>query len=89
MTTEQWNEMTEGMKDEPSVVTDFLETMYDDLTEQDVFRFYEEMFDMEPEEEEKEAAFEQILSELYEMIEERPKEFYQLMQKVKKQIVRD
>ena len=89
MTTEQWNEMTEGMKDEPSVVTDFLETMYDDLSEIDVFRFYETVFDVEPEEEEKEEVFEQLLSELYEMIEERPKEFFTMMQKLKKQIVRE
>lgn len=88
MTKEQWSEMTEYMKEEPSVVTDYLETMYDEMAESDIYGFYEAVFHESPEEEEKEAVFEALLSELYELTEERPKEFFSAMQRVKKEIVK-
>ena len=88
MTKDQWDEMTEYMKEEPSVVTDYLETVYDDMSDGDVFGFYEAVFGDKPEEDDREAAFEELLSELYELTEERPKEFFAVMQKVRKAIVR-
>ncbi len=88
MTKDQWNEMTEYMKEEPSVVTDYLETVYDDMPEADIFGFYEAVFQDKPAEEDREAVFEELLSELYELIEERPKEFAAVMQRVRKAIVR-
>ena len=88
MTKDQWTEMTEYMKEEPTVVTDYLETVYDDMPESDVFGFYEAVFGDKPAEEDKEAVFEELLAELYELTEERPKEFFAVMQRVKKAIVR-
>ena len=88
MTKDQWTEMTDFMKEEPSVVTDYLETMYDDMPDSDIFGFYEAVFGDKPTEEDKEAVFEELLSELYELTEERPKEFFAVMQRVKKAIVR-
>jgi len=88
MTKDQWTEMTDFMKEEPSVVTDYLETMYDDMPDSDIFGFYEAVFGDKPEEAEKEAVFEELLSELYELTEECPKEFFAVMQRVKKAIVR-
>lgn len=88
MTKDQWTEMTDFMKEEPSVVTDYLETVYDDMPESDIFGFYEAVFGDKPEEEDKEAVFEELLSELYELTEERPKEFFSVMQRVKKAIVK-
>ena len=40
------------------------------------------------EEDDKEAVFAELLSELYELTEERPKEFFAVMQRVKKAIVK-
>lgn len=88
MKKEQWAEMTEGMREEPSVVTDYLETIYDELTEGDIAGFYEAVFQKRPEEG-REAAFERLLSELYELTEERPKEFFAVMQRAKKIMVKD
>lgn len=88
MTKDQWTEMTEFMKEEPSVVTDYLETMYDEMPESDIYRFYEAVFHDRPEAEEREAVFEKLLAELYELTEERPKEFFSVMQRVKKEIVK-
>lgn len=88
MTKEQWAEMTDFMKEEPSVVTDYLETMYDELPEGDIYGFYEAVFQEKPEAAEKEAVFEELLSELYDLTEERPKEFFSVMQRVKKAIVK-
>lgn len=87
MKKEQWAEMTEGMREEPSVVTDYLETMYDELAESDIAGFYEAVFRKRPEEG-REAAFERLLSELYELAEERPKEFFAVMQRAKKILVK-
>lgn len=83
MKKEQWAEMTEGMREEPSVVTDYLETMYDELAESDIAGFYEAVFRKRPEEG-REAAFERLLSELYELTEERPKELPAVMQRAKR-----
>ena len=88
MTKDQWTEMTDFMKEEPTVVTDYLETVYDDMPESDIFGFYEAVFGDKPAEGDKEAVFEELLSELYELTEERPKEFFAVMQRVKKAIVR-
>ena len=88
MTKDQWTEMTEYMKDEPSVVTDYLETVYDEMPDSDIFGFYEAVFGDRPTEEDKETVFEELLSELYELTEERPKEFFAVMQRVKKAIVK-
>lgn len=88
MTKEQWTEMTDFMKEEPSVVTDYLETMYDELPKNDIYGFYEAVFQDKPKAAEKEAVFEALLSELYELTEERPKEFFLVMQRVKKAIVK-
>lgn len=88
MTKDQWTEMTEFMKEEPSVVTDYLETMYDEMPESDIYGFYEAVFHDRPEAEEREALFEKLLAELYELTEERPKEFFSVMQRVKKEIVK-
>lgn len=88
MTKEQWTEMTEFMKEEPSVVTDYLETMYDELPESDIYGFYEAVFQDKPEAEEKEVVFEELLGELYDLTEERSKEFFSVMQRVKKAIVK-
>ena len=88
MTKDQWTEMTDFMKEEPSVVTDYLETMYDDMPDSDIFGFYEAVLGDKPAEDDKEAVFEELLSELYELTEERPKEFFAVMQRVKKAIVR-
>lgn len=87
MKKEQWTEMTEGMTEEPSVVTDYLETMYDELAERDIAGFYEAVFRKRPEED-REAAFERLLSELYELAEERQKEFFAVMQRAKKLLVK-
>ena len=81
MTKDQWTEMTDFMKEEPSVVTDYLETVYDDMPESDIFGD-------KPAEDDREAVFEELLSELYELTEERPKEFFAVMQRVKKAIVK-
>ena len=88
MTKDQWTEMTEYMKEEPSVVTDYLETVYDEMPEGDIFGFYEAVFGDKPAEDDMEAVFEELLSELYELTEERPKEFFAVMQRVKKAIVK-
>ena len=88
MTKDQWTEMTDFMKGEPSVVTDYLETVYDDMPESDIFGFYEAVFGDKPAEDDKEAVFEELLSELYELTEERRSEFFGVMQRVKKAIVR-
>ena len=88
MTKDQWTEMTDFMKEEPSVVTDYLETMYDEMPDSDIFGFYEAVFGDKPEEADKEAVFEELLSELYELTEERTKEFFGVMQRVKKAIVK-
>lgn len=88
MTKDQWTEMTEYMKEEPSVVTDYLETVYDDMPDSDIFGFYEAVFGDKSAENDKEAVFEELLSELYELTEERPKEFFAVMQRVKKAIVK-
>lgn len=88
MTKDQWTEMTEYMKEEPSVVTDYLETMYDEMPESDIFGFYEAVFLEKPAKEDKEAVFEELLSELYELTEERRSDFFAVMQRVKKAIVK-
>ena len=88
MNKDQWTEMTEYMKEEPSVVTDYLETVYDEMPEGDIFGFYEAVFGDKPAEDDMEAVFEELLSELYELTEERPKEFFAVMQRVKKAIVK-
>lgn len=87
MKKEQWAEMTECMAEEPSVVTDYLETMYDELAESDIAGFYEAVFGKKPEEG-REAAFERLLSELYELTEERQKEFLAVMRRAKKLLVK-
>lgn len=88
MTKDQWAEMTEFMKEEPSVVTDYLETMYDELPESDIYGFYEAVFQDRPETAEKETVFEELLGALYDLTEERPKEFFSVMQRVKRAIVK-
>ena len=88
MTKDQWTEMTDFMKEEPTVVTDYLETVYDDMPESDIFGFYEAVFGDKPAEGDKESVFEELLSELYELTEERPKEFFAVMQRVKNAIVK-
>ena len=87
MTKEQWMEMTEFMKEEPSVVTDYLETMYDEIPDEDIRGFYEAVFDKKAGTGKREELFEELLSELYELTEERPKEFCQKMRKVKSVLV--
>ncbi len=89
MNKEQWTEMTEFMKEEPSVVTDYLETMYDELSESDICGFSAAVFGKQPEASDRETVFEALLSELYELTEERPKEFFAVMQRVKKAIVKN
>lgn len=88
MNKEQWDEMTEGMKEEPSVVTDYLETMFDELSEEDIFGFYAAVLDKQPEDDDPEAVFAELLEELYVLTEEKPKEFAEVMKQVKKKIVR-
>jgi len=88
MRIEEWEDMTEGMKEEPSVVTDYLETVFDDLSEEDIIGFYEAVFEEKPEAEENEEIFAALLEELYVLTEERPKEFFAVMKRVKNKIVR-
>lgn len=88
MSREQWAEMTEFMKEEPSVVTDYLETMYDELPESDIYGFYEAVFRKKAETKDRETVFQMLLAELYELTEERPKEFFAVMQRAKKALVK-
>lgn len=87
MSKEQWAEMTEFMKEEPSVVTDYLETMYDELQEKDIAGFYEAVFGEKPGGGDTQTVFEELLEELYVLTEEKPKEFFSVMARVKKKIV--
>ena len=88
MKTEQWDDMTEGMKEEPSVVTDYLETMFDELSEEDIVGFYETVFEKKPEADGREEIFSELLEELYVLTAEKPKEFAEVMKLVKKKLVR-
>ena len=84
MTREVWDDMTEGMQEDPFVVTDYLETEYDEMEENDIFVMYEVFLGKQPKATDKQEIFEELLEKLYVLTEEQPKVFLEKMKLLQK-----
>ena len=82
MTREQYDDMMEFVQEDINTITDYLEVNYDDLTMEDICMLYRVFLDEEAEEEEKEDVHRELLEQLYDMAEERPKEMLRAAKKI-------
>ena len=82
MTREQYDDMMEFVQEDINTITDYLEVNYDDLSMEDICMLYRVFLDEETEAEEKEEIHRELLEQLYDMAEERPKEMLRAAKKV-------
>ncbi|MBP3568805.1 MAG: hypothetical protein J6K04_06520 [Lachnospiraceae bacterium] len=82
MTREQYDDMMEFVQEDINTITDYLEVNYDDLSMEDICMLYRVFLDEETEEEEKEEVHRELLEQLYDMAEERPKDMLRAAKKV-------
>ena len=82
MTREQYDDMMEFVQEDINTITDYLEVNYDDLSMEDICMLYRVFLDEEAEEEEKEDVHRELLEQLYDMAEERPKEMLRAAKKI-------
>lgn len=82
MTREQYDDMMEFVQEDINTITDYLEVNYDDLTMEDICMLYRVFLEEDLEEEDKEDAHRDLLEQLYEMAEERPKDMLRAAKKV-------
>jgi len=82
MTREQYDDMMEFVQEDINTITDYLEVNYDDLSMEDICMLYRVFLDEETEEEEKEDVHRELLEQLYDMAEERPKEMLRAAKKI-------
>ena len=82
MTREQYDDMMEFVQEDINTITDYLEVNYDDLTLEDICMLYRVFLDEEAEEDDKEEIHRELLEQLYDMAEERPKEMLKAAKKV-------
>ncbi len=82
MTREQYDDMMEFVQEDINTITDYLEVNYDDLTMEDICMLYRVFLEEETEEEDKEEAHRDLLEQLYDMAEERPKDMLKAAKKV-------
>ena len=82
MTREQYEEMMEFVQEDINTITDYLEVNYDDLTLEDIQMLYRVFLEENTEAEEKEEIHRELLEQLYDMAEERPKEMLKAAKKI-------
>jgi len=82
MTREQYDEMMEFVQEDINTITDYLEVNYDDLTLEDIQMLYRVFLEDDAEEDDKEEIHRELLEQLYDMAEERPKEMLKAAKKV-------
>lgn len=82
MTREQYDEMMEFVQEDINTITDYLEVNYDDLTLEDIQMLYRVFIEENAEEEDKEEIHRELLEQLYDMAEERPKDMLKAAKKV-------
>jgi len=82
MTREQYDEMMEFVQEDINTITDYLEVNYDDLTLEDIQMLYRVFLEENAEAEEKEEIHRELLEQLYDMAEERPKEMLKAAKKI-------
>ncbi|MBR6642351.1 MAG: hypothetical protein IKL28_01660 [Lachnospiraceae bacterium] len=82
MTREQYEEMMEFVQEDINTITDYLEVNYDDLTLEDIQMLYRVFLEENAEAEEKEEIHRELLEQLYDMAEERPKEMLKAAKKI-------
>ena len=82
MTREQYEDMMEFVQEDINTITDYLEVNYDDLSFEDICMLYRVFLDEDTEEEDKEDAHRELLEQLYDMAEERPKDMLRAAKKV-------
>ena len=82
MTREQYDEMMEFVQEDINTITDYLEVNYDDLTLEDICMLYHVFLEEDAEAEDKEDIHRDLLEQLYDMAEERPKEMLKAAKKV-------
>ena len=82
MTREQYEEMMEFVQEDINNITDYLEVNYDDLTLEDIQMIYRVFLEENAEAEEKEEIHRELLEQLYDMAEERPKEMLKAAKKI-------
>ena len=82
MTREQYEDMMEFVQEDINTITDYLEVNYDDLTLEDIQMIYRVFLEENAEAEEKEEIHRELLEQLYDMAEERPKEMLKAAKKI-------
>ena len=82
MTREQYDDMMEFVQEDINTITDYLEVNYDDLTMEDICMLYRVFLEEDTEEEDKEEVHRELLEQLYDMAEERPKDMLKAAKKV-------
>ena len=82
MTREQYDDMMEFVQEDINSITDYLEVNYDDLTLEDICMLYRVFLDEDAEEDDKEDIHRELLEQLYDMAEERPKDMLKAAKKV-------
>ena len=88
MTREQYDDMMEFVQEDINTITDYLEVNYDDLTLEDICMLYRVFLDEETEEEDKEDIHRDLLEQLYDMAEERPKDMLKAAKRVQNYLER-
>lgn len=88
MKQEQWDDMTEGMKEEPTVVTDYLEACYDEIADEDIICMFEYFGGKPAGKKGREQLFSELLEWLYPLTEEKPKEFWAKMKALRNLLVK-
>ena len=82
MTREQYDDMMEFVQEDINSITDYLEVNYDDLTLEDICMLYRVFLDEDAQEDEKEDIHRELLEQLYDMAEERPKDMLKAAKRV-------
>ena len=82
MTREQYDDMMEFVQEDINTITDYLEVNYDDLSAEDIRMLYRVFLEEDTEEEDKEEIHRELLEQLYDMAEERPKDMLRAAKKV-------
>ena len=82
MTREQYDDMMEFVQEDINTITDYLEVNYDDLSFEDIRMLYRVFLEEDTEEEDKEEIHRELLEQLYDMAEERPKDMLRAAKKV-------
>ncbi len=82
MTREQYDEMMEFVQEDINTITDYLEVNYDDLSLEDIYMLYRVFLEEDAEEDDKEEIHRELLEQLYDMAEERPKDMLKAAKKV-------